>query len=893
MPVATTTDRAMLVSLVERRSHRQRTVIAVIAVILVGIFSLRAVAQQALNMWWFRTVSDVPIWRTTMVARLQLGVIALLVTLAVTGASVYLAHHRGAAEVDRPKGRILKWYEAKMGPAHTWLTVAAPVLFALWETRRVASKWQVWLLFREGRPTGIKVPELGGDVSDYLFKLPFWNLVTTWLSWMLVGAIALALLVYLVNRRISLTHFVSRSDQRAVAHLSVLFGLLAFVKAIDFMVVQQRSLAMSTSGAFVGAGYTELTVQRTTLYTLTLIAVVVGCLCLANLRFRLRRLAVIAAALWGVIAVVGLYLMPGIVNRLKVAPQEAIVERPYVENNLEATRSAYTLNDITERSLVEADPTPPSLYLPVSAGSAKGVPARVPLLDPGPYASTFQVLEGRTAVKITNVDLDRYKIDGELRPVLLAARSSDAGGLPQGGWEQRHLVYTHGDGLAVAPADEVRPDGRPDFESLTGEFEVDHPELYFGEGVKNWYAIVGTERAQQNGATFDAETGIAMNSIWRKGALALTQGELDPLVSDYVTDDSQLLYRRDINERLHTMAPFLKFGSDPYPVVADGRITWVIDGYTTSDTYPNSQFANTAGLAPDSDLTQGRFNYLRASVKATVDAYDGTVTLYRTERQGGDDPILDAWSRVYPGAFTPISEMPAGIRAHLRYPVDMLKVQTNMLGRYHVTDPDLFLDGSRNWVVSGDPGSDIEGSDPAPGGIPPVAQVLDTSTGEGPRWVGVRPFNLGSAANANSPRAALSAFALADNDDAEKLELWTVPSPDGSDGQTQIGGPSVVQAAINGDTELSQQFTLLSAGGSTVRFGAMTLVPNGKDVLYVRPVYVTANGPDATQQLVEVLAYADGLVGRGSTLEEALNNLRQPVATAPETVAADAGTPDG
>jgi uncharacterized membrane protein (UPF0182 family) len=402
----------------------------------------------------------------------------------------------------------------------------------------------------------------------------------------------------------------------------------------------------------------------------------------------------------------------------------------------------------------------------VSAGSAKGVPARVPLLDPGPYASTFQVLEGRTAVKITNVDLDRYKIDGELRPVLLAARSSDAGGLPQGGWEQRHLVYTHGDGLAVAPADEVRPDGRPDFESLTGEFEVDHPELYFGEGVKNWYAIVGTERAQQNGATFDADTGIAMNSIWRKGALALTQGELDPLVSDYVTDDSQLLYRRDINERLHTMAPFLKFGSDPYPVVADGRITWVIDGYTTSDTYPNSQFANTAGLAPDSDLTQGRFNYLRASVKATVDAYDGTVTLYRTERQGGDDPILDAWSRVYPGAFTPISEMPAGIRAHLRYPVDMLKVQTNMLGRYHVTDPDLFLDGSRNWVVSGDPGSDIEGSDPAPGGIPPVAQVLDTSTGEGPRWVGVRPFNLGSAANANSPRAALSAFALADNDDA-------------------------------------------------------------------------------------------------------------------------------
>jgi uncharacterized membrane protein (UPF0182 family) len=246
----------------------------------------------------------------------------------------------------------------------------------------------------------------------------------------------------------------------------------------------------------------------------------------------------------------------------------------------------------------------------VSAGSAKGVPARVPLLDPGPYASTFQVLEGRTAVKITNVDLDRYKIDGELRPVLLAARSSDAGGLPQGGWEQRHLVYTHGDGLAVAPGGRGASRRPPRLRVPDRRVRGRSPRSCTSARASR----TGTQSSapsalSRTAPTFDAETGIAMNSIWRKGALALTQGELDPLVSDYVTDDSQLLYRRDINERLHTMAPFLKFGSDPYPVVADGRITWVIDGYTTSDTYPNSQFANTAGLAPDSDLTQGRFNY--------------------------------------------------------------------------------------------------------------------------------------------------------------------------------------------------------------------------------------------------------------------------------------------
>ncbi|MEZ5372261.1 MAG: UPF0182 family protein [Microthrixaceae bacterium] len=475
MAVATTTERAVIVAVIENRSKRQRTVLGVVVLAAAAVFSLRAIAQQALNMWWFRTVSDVPIWRTNFVARIQLGLLALLVTLAVVGTSVWWAHRYGPAEMERPKGRLLRWYEAKMGPGHLWMIAAAPLVFALWETRRVASKWQVWLLFREGRSTGVDVPELGGDVADYLFKLPFWNLVTTWLSWMLVGAAALSLLVYLVNRRISLTHFVSRSDQRAVAHMSVLLGLLAIVKAVDFLIVQRMSLATSTSGSFVGAGYTELTVQRTTLYTLALIGVLVGGLCLANLRWRLRRLAVIAAALWGVVAVVGLYLMPGVVLRLQVTPQEAIVERPYVEINLEATRAAYSLNDVTNRSLEEATTPTPSLQADGSAGSAEGVPARVPLLDPERYAPTFQVLEGRTAVKISDVDLDRYEIDGVTRPVLLGARSSDAKGLPQKGWEQKHLVFTHGDGLAVAPADEVRTDGRPDFDALADDLSVDHP----------------------------------------------------------------------------------------------------------------------------------------------------------------------------------------------------------------------------------------------------------------------------------------------------------------------------------------------------------------------------------------------------------------------------------
>ncbi len=883
MAVATQTERAAIVSFIENRSRPQRTLMLIVAALAATVFSLRAIAQQALNLWWFRSVSDVPIWRTNMLARVQLGALAFTVTLCVVGTSVWWAQRIGTAEVDRAKGRWLKWYQAKVGPAHGWLVIGAPVLFALWETRRVATKWQVWLLFQKGRSTGIKVPDMGGDVGDYLFKLPFWDLMTTWLSWMLVGAIALSLLVYLVNRRISLTHFVSRSEQAAVAHMSVLLGLLCIVKAVDFLVVQRMSLAMSTSGAFVGAGYTELTVQRTTLYTLTLIGFLVGGICLANVRWRLRRLAVLAAALWGIVAVMGLYFMPGVILRLRVAPQEAIVERPYVENNLEATSTAYSLTEIIHRSLEDAPTPTPSLQVDGSAGSAEGIPARVPLLDANLYAPTFQVLEGRTAVKIANVDTDRYPIDGKSRPVLLGARSPDAQGLPQAGWEQKHLVFTHGDGLAVAPADEVRADGRPDFDILADQIPIKRPELYFGEGVQGWYAIVGTGRAQQNGATFEADTGMAINSLWRRGTLALTQAELDPLFSDYITDDSQLLYRRGINERLHAMAPFMKWGSDPYPVVTNGRITWVIDGFTTASTYPNSQFADTTGLAPDSDLNQGRFNYIRSSVKATIDAYDGTVTMYRTDRQGANDPILDAWSRIYPGLFTPIDEMPAGLKSHLRYSVDLLKVQTQMLGRYHVTDPDLFLDGSRNWVVSADTGSAPEGTSSTPGGIPPVPQVLDTATSEGPRWMTVRPFNLGSAANASSPRAALSAFALADNDDAELLELWTVPNPNGSDRQRQLGGPSVVQAAINGDTELSQQFNLLSAGGSKVSFGAMTLVPNGKDVVYVRPVYVIATGTDATQQLVEVLAYTDGLVGRGATLDEALNNLREPISAVPET----------
>jgi hypothetical protein len=421
----------------------------------------------------------------------------------------------------------------------------------------------------------------------------------------------------------------------------------------------------------------------------------------------------------------------------------------------------------------------------------------------------------------------------------------------------------------MIPADTTDRSGQPELDALAGMATVERPELYFGEGLDGWYAITGTQRREAGESVFDGSTGIPLDSTWSRMRLALASGDFEPLVSSELLPGSQLLYRRAIRERLGQLAPFLSIDANPYPVVVGDRIVWVVDGYTTSSSYPYAENLRSAGLPAASGISGRTVNYVHASVKATIDAYDGTVHLYRTD-MGSDDPILDVWDGLFPGLFEPIDQMPQGLRAHLLYPQDFFTAQTAMLGRYHVTDPELLFNGTESWAISADAGSTVarNGGDGSgsPGPSPAVSLFLPGTGTFGGDWVATRPFGPGSAENPASVRDELSAIAIANHDDAEQmavLEFITVPG-------RLVSSPLVAQSAIDTDGDLAAAFTLLNANGSVVEFGSMTPLILDDSLTWVRSIVVTDAASITTPRFYGVAAVSGGSVGQADTVSAAL-----------------------
>ena len=382
------------------------------------------------------------------------------------------------------------------------------------------------------------------------------------------------------------------------------------------------------------------------------------------------------------------------------------------------------------------------------------------------------------------------------------------------------------------------------------------PELYFGEHLVGWYAVVDTGRTEQGGAAFAADTGIPMGSWWRRAVLAGAVGEIEPLVTSEFTEESQLLYRRDVKERLSALAPFLTFDGDPYPVVTDTGVVWVVDGYTTAATYPYAEFSSAGTLRPTG--LHAPLNYLHASVKATVDAYDGTVHLYRTDVGGADDPLLDTWQRIFPGLIEPISGLPDDIRSHLRYPADLLVVQTEMLGRYHVNDAEDLFSGTDRWSVAKAPSASV-GEDPAGPALPvslfmPVGEIGPTG-----HWVALRPYSAGASDNPAADRDELTALAIADHDDPEHLGIVAIEARPGR----QVATPQIAQSAIDADPATAEAFTLLNANGSKIEFGPMTPLPIDAALVWARPIMVSGTASTTVVRLYGVVAVSNGLVGPG------------------------------
>lgn len=832
--------RLPIVKFFERRSRRFWTITAVLAATYVAWQGIRATARIVLDRWWLDTVTDSAVWATRTVAQLTLGFGTAAVVAAIVGGSVWWVIRVGKDE-HRPRHRLIENYRQRLGPAHNWIMIAIAI-FLTWRIGRAAGgQWQLWLLFRHGGSTGVEVPSIGGDLGGYLFRLPFLQAASSFLRQITLVALAVSVWGHMASGALRWLKGPYGSRRLATMHVSVLAALVLILQAIDQIWVARPATAINRIGAFDGPGYTEIHVTRPALVVTALIALIAAVSLLPGAYRRRWRPTLVALCVFALSWLVGVAALPRAVETFVVAPAEAQRQLWSIDHNLTATRDAYDLNRFAT--------TPIALHEGIDAPSFEQAAAiSIPLFDPNTLPSALQVLLGTPGTRITNVDTLDYEIDGEHRPVYVAARGSSLADLPERGWVQDHLVYTHGDGAVAILADQTDADGRPNFRQVPSLSGAEHAPLYFAEGYDGWYTIVHTRRAEVDGAVFQGE-GIPVGSFGRRLVFSLAQGEYQPMLSSELTSDSLLLYRRSVSQRVRNLAPFLTLDRDPYPIIVGDRVVWAQSGYTTTRTYPYSQFvpSNTPG-----SLTN--LNGVRASILATVDALDGTVHLYRTDV--ADDPIIEAWDGIFPELFEPASSLPAEVADHVRYPDDMFYVQTLMLGRYHVDSGEALFAGDQRWNVSAAPPKLV--GEEATG----IADEYDLYPIDD-RFAATRTYGPGASNNPNATRNELAGIAIGQHSVDQNLAL-VIPDDD------VILSPNVAQSAIDADPNLAQTVTLLNANGSKVQYGPLAPVIVDDGIVWVRPLIVVGTTAAAVPRLYGLVVVNDGIVGIGPDLSAAL-----------------------
>lgn len=871
-----------------RMTWRRMVLAGAVAALVLLVVSARALADFYTDYLWFRSVGFAPVWRTMLLTKIALGAGFALALFGLVWANLAIASRRGDDTDSTDGDPLAVSYQQLVGHRAGLARLGAAVLVGILGGVGMGGRWQDWLLFRNGSDVGAQDPQFGTDLGFYLFRLPFLGALVDWLFTAGVLTVLAVAAAYYLDGRIRWQVPGPHLAPRARIHLSVLLGSLAVVKAADYR-LQRRELLFSTDGVVDGATYTDVSARLPALDLLTVVAVLAAGLFFVNALRRSWVLGTVAVALWGVVAVILGGIYPALIQRFRVEPAESERERRYIERNIAATREAMGLSDVAVNPLDYTE----ELTLDDLAENEETI-RNVRLWDPAILARTYQRLqEIRGFYQFNDVDVDRYQIDGRPTQVVLSARELNAEGLPSQSWENRHLAYTHGYGAVLSPANAVTAEGQPDFlvrdVPPRGRPEIRQPAIYYGEQIPG-YAIVRTGRAEIDypkaegelaTSTYDGDGGVSIGGPIRRLAFALRFGNINPLISGFMESRSKILYLRDIRERVEVAAPFLSYDHDPYPVIIDGRILWVQDAYTTTNRYPYAQQAPTDRLPEGSGLRH-RFNYVRNSVKVVIDAYHGSMDFYIIDP---DDPIARAYRDTFPRLFRDGTEMPDAIRRQLRYPEDLFRVQTDVWGSYHISDPSAFYSRTDAWDVAQDPGSgEISRAGTSSGTAPvPVTAPADgappATTGREPRmdpyyllmrlpdeekeeFIQLQPF---VPTSRDDSRKELSAFMVAKMDPGRYGQLETFVMPR----DRQVDGPAIVNARIQQDESISSLITLLSQGGSRVLQGNLLIIPVEQSLIYVRPLYVEAEGTRVPELRKVIVVYADRVVMR-DTLREGL-----------------------
>ncbi|MEU5940742.1 UPF0182 family protein [Micromonospora sp. NPDC047548] len=859
-----------------RMSRRGRVTVGVLAGVFV-LFTLLGWGVQAWTDWlWFEEVRYTQVFTGVLVTRLLLF-LAIGAGLALfVGGNLWLAYRlRPALRPHSLEQATLERYRMLLTPRiGTWFSLTAAV-FGLFAGLSAQSRWNQWLLFRNGGDFGVKDPEFGVDVGFYVFQLPFWRYLLGVGFTAVVLALLGALAVHYIFGGVRLQGVGDRMTNAARAHLTTLVAVFVLLKAVAYVLDRRAMLLEYNEGAkLYGAGYADVNALLPAKEILAYISVVVAIAIIVFSNAVMRNLVWpgIALALLGVsaVAIGGIY--PWAVQTFEVKPSARDKEAPYIERSIGATRAAFGLIDTKTTGYAANNLTPPA-----SLATDTSVVPNVRLLDPQLVSETYtQLQQVRGFYDFgPKLDIDRYSVANKTADYVVGVREINYGELTQNNWINRHTVFTHGYGLVAAPANQVVCGGQPYFvsgflgekaqeacSSQAEQIPASQPRIYYGERMgANDYAIVGQSDKSRNAEfdrptpttggeqyyTYTGEGGVEIGSFTRRLLYAIKEQESNFLLSGAVNDNSRLLYVRNPRDRVEKVAPFLTLDGDPYPAVVDGRIQWIVDGYTTAATYPYAERVNLQTETADELTNRGTFqlarenvNYMRNSVKATVDAYDGTVRLYEFDES---DPVLKAWNKAFGGDLVlPKNAIPAELAEHFRYPADMFKVQRNMLTKFHVTDPGDFYSGQDFWQVPNVPDAPDSGQKQ-----PPYYLFTQFPGQEAAR------FQLTAAVTPNGRQNLAALISGSYVDGQPKLEVLELPD------QTRVSGPVQVHQQMTNNANIRQQLNLLSSNQAQVQYGNLLSLPFGDGMLYVEPVYVKSNQQDAYPLLQKVLlSYGDG-----------------------------------
>ena len=886
--------------------RRQKVLVPTLITLAVLLFLGSIFTSVWTDRLWFKSVGYGDVFRSVLFTRVSLfAAMGLLFGLFVMG-NLFIAFRNRPETVPVRRDDPAYRYRLALTPIIRPISIGVFVVLTAFSGSVGASHWDTFKMWRNGTPFGIKDPQFNKDVGFYVFDYPWWRFLTSFSFAMIVVTVLAVVFVHYVYGGIRIAGRGPKLTRAAQVHLSVLVGLAVLTRAVSYY-LDRFGLAIGNSPLFDGIGYTDANARIPAKNILIWVAIACALLFFAAVFIRSWALPAIGLGLLAVTSILLGAIWPAVMQGFQVKPSEPDKEGPYIAKNIEATRQAYDVADTqVESYTATTDLTPEAL-----ASSAESrVSTR--LLDPTLISDAFEQLQqvrGYYSVP-TTLDVDRYALPGEAQPqdTIIAARELNLDGLQasQRNWANDHTVYTHGYGIIAARGNERGPNGEPVFTAKdipqAGEIQTETPpRIYFGEQSPS-YSIVGrpkgaapievdiprggsasssndAENVTQN--TYDGKGGVPVGNIFNKVLYAFKFAEPNIVLSSRVNSDSKILYDRQPRDRVKKVAPWLTVDGDTYPAVVDGRVVWIVDGYTTSNSYPYSEHRSLREATADT-LTNGtsqaalptdQVNYMRNSVKAVVDAYDGSVKLYEWDTK---DPVLKTWEKTFPGVVEDKSKISQALMEHLRYPVDLFKVQRDVLQRYHVTDAQTFYEDGERWKVPEDPTAPASS-----GALQPPYYLSTARPGEtDPK------FSVTSVYLPNS-RQNLAAFVsvnseATDTENFGKMQILQLPS------DTQIPGPSQIANAFQTDRGVTQALLQFeqSREAQILRGNLLTL-PVGGSLLYVQPVYIRRNAAEGSFPVLQFVAATFGKdVGFGTTLDEALR-VALGIEDAPTTPPAD------